>query len=422
MAAKRNVKKVDKEEISAKKIIKKQAKESTAEKSKTISKSNDDENKKTAVKSAAKPKKSLIKKETDENKKVTKSAVRKTAPKKTALKKKQDIQQDIKNEKVENINAVNDKVINAAQNHNIEIKEIEIDELMIEAAKFYTPAISKAAQKKVQVSSDAMNEGELPERYFDNKLVLMARDPYWCYAYWDISPELMEKAHNEAGGSGAILTLRVYDITGINFDGKNALKFVDITVSGEANNWYINVWEAGRKYVLDLGYKKYDGTFVVIKRSNPVTTPKDTVSNVIDEEWMTVDEDFDEIFRMSGGGTKPASGSERFPLSLEEHLSSFSVSSFGSASLQGATESGGQQAGKKRGFWLVADTELILYGATERDAKVRVKGEPVKLEADGSFSLRFHLPDGVMHLPVEAVSNDGVDKITLKFTVERQSK
>ncbi|MGD0566575.1 MAG: Rho termination protein, partial [Candidatus Goldiibacteriota bacterium] len=76
----------------------------------------------------------------------------------------------------------------------------------------------------------------------------------------------------------------------------------------------------------------------------------------------------------------------------------------------------------KSGFFLVADTELILYGASERDALVKVKGEKINLKDDGSFSMRFHLPDGKMELPIEAVSSDGTEKRHIKITVERKTE
>jgi hypothetical protein len=41
---------------------------------------------------------------------------------------------------------------------------------------------------------------------------------------------------------------------------------------------------------------------------------------------------------------------------------------------------------RPRQFWLVADAELIVYGATEPDANVTIAGRPVKLEP------RWHLP------------------------------
>ena len=46
--------------------------------------------------------------------------------------------------------------------------------------KFYTP--SGELQRWPKTPS-----GELPSAYGDNKIVLMVRDPWWLYAYWEIS-------------------------------------------------------------------------------------------------------------------------------------------------------------------------------------------------------------------------------------------
>ena len=59
---------------------------------------------------------------------------------------------------------------------------------------------------------------------------------------------------------------------------------------------------------------------------------------------------------------------------------------------------------EKKPFWLVVDAELIVYGATESDAKVTVQGKPIKLRKDGTFTLRFALPDGKQEIPVVAKS------------------
>jgi len=75
---------------------------------------------------------------------------------------------------------------------------------------------------------------------------------------------------------------------------------------------------------------------------------------------------------------------------------------------------------KQKGFWLVANTELIVYGATEPDASVSVCGHPVKLNKDGSFCLRFALPDGQQLIPVEATNNDGDDTRKIEFKVSRK--
>ncbi len=68
----------------------------------------------------------------------------------------------------------------------------------------------------------------------------------------------------------------------------------------------------------------------------------------------------------------------------------------------------GESAGP-RGFWFEVNAELIVYGRTERDARVTVAGREVALREDGSFAFRFVLPDGEHPLPVVAVSASGED-------------
>lgn len=283
-------------------------------------------------------------------------------------------------------------------------------ELKSEVVKGYSGRAEEKDEKKNSVEDVKPERDEtiIPQRYYDNKLVLMTRDPYWCYAYWDITTELLAQKGGEIKPEwgNCSLVLRVYDITDVDFNGNNAHKFQDIIVTGDANNWYINVWEAGRSYVVDIGFKTEKGQFIVIARSNTVEAPRDSMSNIVDEEWMLVDDYFDEILRLSGGGR--IGGSERLHGSLEHNLFSEAVSSFSSLTGGAKTE---------KGFFLVVDTELILYGATEKDAHLKVKGEPVKLSPDGSFSLRFHLPDSTMEMSVEAISADASERIEVKITV-----
>ena len=95
-------------------------------------------------------------------------------------------------------------------------------------------------------------------------------------------------------------------------------------------------------------------------------------------------------------------------------MGSGSVTSFGSAGIQ--------KKRKDRGFWLWVATELILYGATEPDAKVTIQGEEIKLRGDGTFSARFALPDGKIEIPVKAVSGDGVEEREIESAVNKSSK
>jgi hypothetical protein len=99
---------------------------------------------------------------------------------------------------------------------------------------------------------------------------------------------------------------------------------------------------------------------------------------------------------------------------LAHEISSLGVSSFGVSSL--SSPFGGLE--KAKGFWFNVNAELIIYGATEPDAKVTLGGHEIKLRPDGSFSYRFSLPDGNYDLPAVAVSADGDDAraANLKFS------
>ncbi|MBU6401049.1 MAG: DUF4912 domain-containing protein [Verrucomicrobia bacterium] len=55
-------------------------------------------------------------------------------------------------------------------------------------------------------------------------------------------------------------------------------------------------------------------------------------------------------------------------------------------------------------FWFNVNAELVIYGATEPDARVRIGNRPIPLRTDGTFSLRFALPDGSFDLAAVAVS------------------
>ena len=168
---------------------------------------------------------------------------------------------------------------------------------------------------------------------------------------------------------------------------------------------------------IDIGYLARSGRFYVLARSNVVTTPRAGVSDVIDENWADIDsKKADRIYAMSGGFDPTASSLELkqlFEERLRRPLGSPAVTSFGS---------GGFLLGKGRKFWFQLDAELIVYGATEPNARVTLQGEPVKLRPDGTFTMRFSLPDSRQIIPAVATSPDGVEERTIVLAVERNTK
>ena len=92
----------------------------------------------------------------------------------------------------------------------------------------------------------------------------------------------------------------------------------------------------------------------------------------------------------------------------------------GSENLQGGS-SEFVQPDKKRKFFFEIGAELIVYGRTEPDAEVKLGDKKIDLRPDGTFSMRFALPDGKIPLPFTATSKDKIDTRKITTQVERKT-
>jgi hypothetical protein len=281
---------------------------------------------------------------------------------------------------------------------------------------------SKQGREPVQPQQSGSG---LPDMYGDTKIVLLPRDPSWCYTFWEISNSKKEEIINTYGANSLEnLWLRVYDVTSIEkFDGTNAHKFFDIKINSSAINWYLNVPETNRSWCVDLGLKLPDGKFVTIVRSNIVIMPRFGVSSLTDEQWAILQREFERLLELSGVQMIGRSSFDIAKLMKERWEELLSVSE-----IHGLISSGFVSSFKKeqnlseKKFYLVADTELIVYGETMPNAKLFIQGEEYKLSSDGRFSLRMSLPDGVKEIPIKAISEDGTMEREIKFTVTRNSE
>jgi uncharacterized protein len=268
-----------------------------------------------------------------------------------------------------------------------------------EESKYYAgPVMQKFSEEK---------HWELPGGYDDNKIVLMVRDPYWLFAYWEVNGKRRGEIAREIGAEvfgRCRELLRVYD-TG-------SWQSFDVPLEGGARSWYIKVPEPNRSYCVDIGFLTPDGRFITAARSNWVTTPLDRMSDVIDEQWLIPD--WDRLYALSGGyriGQGSLEIQELFKKRFQEESSSGWVSSLSSPMPQPS----------ERPFWLVANCELIVYGATEPSATVTVQGHKIDLRPDGTFSLRYALPDGDQVIPIEAIRDDGAQRRKITPKVERRT-
>ena len=292
--------------------------------------------------------------------------------------------------------------------------------------------MSENLSSKIQGAnkSSQKNQSGLPSNYGDTKAVMLPRDPIWIYIYWEISKNTIEQIKSKYGHDfdPSNLTARVYDVTDVNFDGSNANKYFDISVNPNAMSWYINAGEFNRSWCVDIGYTLKNGEFITVARTNSMVMPRHGVSNVTDEQWALLQLEFEKLLRISGAGHIGQSSYDLVKLMRErwEELTKLPTSGvLGGASSsfkRGEFSSAKSGVSKEKSFWLKADTEIIVYGATEPDATLTVQGKNVPLAADGSFTLRFYLPDGQQSYPIEAVSSCGTMKKQITFNVQKETK
>lgn len=258
----------------------------------------------------------------------------------------------------------------------------------------------------------------LPQGYGKDRIVVMVRDPFWLHAYWELTRNAVERAEAALGAEwhGAKPIIRLLDVSAHDSTSTSESIVRDIEIHGGCNNWYIDVGSPPKSFRVDIGYLSPRGRFFVIARSNVVSTPAANVSDSIDQNWSDLDtRKADRIFAMSSGYDPSASSLEVKQL-LEERLrrpmGSPSVTSFGS----------GAFGNRNRKFWFQIDAELIVYGSTEPNARVTLQGEPVKIRPDGTFTMRYSLPDSRQIIPAVAASADGVEERTIVLAVERNTK
>ncbi len=318
---------------------------------------------------------------------------------------------------------------------------------------------------------------ELPEAYGTQRLLLVARDPHWLYAHWDMTLEQLRE-HNTASRDGH-LVVRVFR------DQPAGKPVLEQHVHPESRNWFLHVGRGGVKYVAQLGYFDRKGAWKTVTTSSATLTPPDVLSSdtTVRFETIPIEVPFKKLLELVKGAVAehmplmeviqelraagypelpklvPADGAttsawtpqqeralaeivnidevrrvwmgsleitELIRRSLEKEISSQAAAAlargqqFGAAAQPSGVFSisspfGGEE--RRKGFWFNVNAELIIYGATEPDAAVTIGGRKIQLRPDGTFSFRFALPDGNYDLPVEATASDASDsrRAELKF-------
>jgi hypothetical protein len=316
---------------------------------------------------------------------------------------------------------------------------------------------------------------DLVSGYGESRIVLMPRDPQWAYTYWDI-PEEHRQSVRYLGGEQ--LALRLYDATDLDLNTSKPHSVQQYACDELARDWYLPIPVSDRDYITEIGYLTGSGEWLVLARSNRIAIPPVYPTDWMDDQSITVDweeplqgktflqlvppgsakpqtnEAFhDQIFHLAYGMHQelyqepslvgPFFGSmhqvpseslsyfvfpagaglwaNEFPVGLTASgigLSSMMMSGIG---MSGIGIGASIPPDRSRKFWLVADAELIVYGATEPDAQLTIGGVPVQLTPEGTFRIQLSFQDGNLDFPIMAIAKDGEQMRQVRMTFDRNT-
>ena len=302
------------------------------------------------------------------------------------------------------------------------------EEQQVKGAKFEVGQDESLMETLASVDEDL---GELPDGYGESRIMLLPRDPQWAYAYWDVPNAHKEELRRQGGQQ---LAIRIYDVTDIDINNQAAHSVQEYLCDEMAREWYLPIPVSDRDYAADIGYRCADGRWLILARSATVSIPPVYPSDWIEDAFVTVDWDdnlegntvhelvppakkqamsaeaaksntlYSNVFGMNAKTESMGMAGSLFGSNQqtpESAVSSFvfpsgagmwAVPTASGQNMSGAGFSGDLGGVRPRKFWLIADAELIVYGATEPDATVTIGDRQIRTKSRWYISFPNVLP------------------------------
>jgi hypothetical protein len=272
---------------------------------------------------------------------------------------------------------------------------------------------------------------------FGSHITFLPRDPQWAFVFWEISASDQERA---AAAGGTQLALRVADVTGLPLGAVHANSLQELVVAASAREWHLPMPLSDRDYRVELGYRTRSGGWFSLATSSVARMPAQEPVAVVADAFVPFSleapsaampvpvtsggVEHERMYQLSSGVS--AAGSRRVGSEVLHEWDQDSAHSSGlNDSGVGLWASGRSESGsgmvRPRSFWLVADAELIVYGATEPTASLSIGDQPIPLEADGTFRVHVPFRDGEQLYPIRAVAADGEQERSIRLEFERRT-
>ncbi|MDR0871283.1 MAG: DUF4912 domain-containing protein [Planctomycetaceae bacterium] len=254
----------------------------------------------------------------------------------------------------------------------------------------------------------------------DDKLVLLVRDPYWLHVFWEVTAKSIERAKAAMGPSWhtAIPVLRLFRLISDGSANPQRQHLRSVVIHSGVNNWYLDVDNPPSAFIVELGYLSREKKFHLVVSSNTVETPQHRVIDELeklDGNWKGVADDLGRVFKLSGGNDSNSDLKKVFEEQLGRSVSSPLLSRY-----QASKYSSGEQT--QRNFQFDVDADVIIHGKTSPNVLISIRNEPIPLKPDGTFSVRFSLPEKRHMFQVKAEGSDGVETQQVILSVERNTR
>ncbi len=280
-----------------------------------------------------------------------------------------------------------------------------------------------------ETSEKTRRQPVMPQREKTDRIVLIVCDPHWLRACWETSDALLERVRAAMGRHWhtADPILRVYRVERETNGSTIRREMVaDVVVQLELNNWYVQVDDPPQHFMVELGYRARDGQFFTLVSSNIVTTPQRYIHDAFSRPvFNPVSPGFDPNPYRNGDriGRPRVEGDLPTPLRRRSLGSNLEI-------VQPTSDQNGRVGARlseeftpyEDKLQLDVDAEVVIRGKVSEGASVKVKEEPILVNSEGAFSVRFSLPERRHVYPVVATSGDGVETHTIIIAIDRNTK
>lgn len=138
--------------------------------------------------------------------------------------------------------------------------------------------VKKSEKKLINTSTNVVEYYDLPQKYNQTVVKVLAQTPKTLFVYWEISDDDIEKFKNDYGENFFETTKPVLIIH------NNTLNYsFEVDINDFANSWYLHVNDSNSDYRIELGRRplqineNIQSDYIYITSSNEIESPNDHI-------------------------------------------------------------------------------------------------------------------------------------------------